>query len=66
MKVQNMSREELQAEILRLDALIQKSSEAGLRVVEEMLKQPLSLEQMREQVRRQAQGPHQSDAKKAS
>lgn len=66
MKKKNMSREELRAEILRIDASIQKSSEAGLRVVKEMSKQPLSLEQMREQVRRQAQGPRQSDAKKAS
>lgn len=65
MKVRNMSREELKAEILRLDALIQESSEAGLRLVKEMSKQPLSLEQMREQVRRQAQGPRPSDPKQA-
>lgn len=52
-----MSPEELNAESLRLRDLIDKGSEAELRGVEEMSKHPLSLEQMREQVRRQHAGP---------
>ena len=48
-----MSREEFLAESKRMSVLIQKGSEAGLKAVKEMSKHPLSLEQMREQVRRQ-------------
>ncbi len=46
------SPEELEADRLKLHALNQKRSKAELRAVEEMLKHPLSLEQMREQIRR--------------
>jgi len=48
-----MSWEELNVEALRLSVLIDKASEAGIKRVAEMSKQPLTLEQMREQVRRQ-------------
>jgi len=69
MKQSKMSREELEAESLRLSVLIDKASEARLRAVKEMSKHPLSLEQMREQVRRQHAAPNwqpSSDGKKDS
>ena len=46
------SPEELEADSLKLHALIQEKSKGALLAVEEMLKHPLSLEQMREQIRR--------------
>ncbi len=57
MKQSKMSREELEAESLRLSVLIQKGSEAELRGGAEMSKRPLSLEEMREDVRRQREDP---------
>ena len=53
MSEQKMSPEELNAESLRLTALIDKRSEAGLKAVAEMSKHPYSLQQMREQVKKQ-------------
>jgi len=47
-----MSREALDAESKRLDALIQKGSEAELRGVKELSKQSFTLEQMRAAVKR--------------
>ena len=55
MTKQKMSREELNKESLRLSALIAEGSKAGLKAVAEMAKHPLTLDQMREQVRRQQQ-----------
>ena len=47
-----MSPEELEAESLKLHDLIQERSKGAIQAVEEMSKHPLSLEQMREQIRR--------------
>lgn len=47
-------KEEIQAESRRLAELIRKASEPAIKAVAEMAKHPLTLEQMREQVRRQA------------
>jgi len=69
MKQSKMSREEYEAESLRLSALIKERSKAGLQGVKEMSKHPLSLEQMREQVRRQHAAPNwqpSNDGKKHS
>ncbi len=51
MKKQQMSQEELEAESCRLNGLITQASKAGLEAVKEMSKRPLSLEQMRHQIR---------------
>lgn len=55
MSKSKMSQDELRAESLRLGALIRKGSEAGLRGIAEMSKHPLSLEQMKEQVKKHQQ-----------
>lgn len=52
MSESKMSRAELDAESLRLGALIDEASKAGIAAVKEMSKHPLSWEQAREQVRR--------------
>ncbi len=44
--------EELEADSLKLHASRQERSKVALRAVEEMLKHPLSSEQMREQIER--------------
>lgn len=49
-----MSREELRAESKRSADLIRQGSKAELQGVAEMSKRPLSLQQMRDQVKRQA------------
>jgi hypothetical protein len=46
------SPEELEADSLKLHASRQERSRVALRAVEEMLKHPLSSEQMREQIER--------------
>ncbi len=46
------SPEELEADSLAIHASIQERSKVALQAVAEMLKHPLSLEQMREQIRR--------------
>lgn len=55
MTKQKMSQEELRAEALRLDGLIQKRSKAVSQAVAEMSKRPLSLQQMRRQTKQIAQ-----------
>lgn len=50
-------KEEIKAESKRLAELIRKASEPAIKGVAEMAKHPLTLEQMREQVRRQQQAP---------
>ncbi len=50
-----MSPQELEAESIRLTALIAEASKAGLQAVKEMSKHPLSPEQMRQQVREHQQ-----------
>jgi hypothetical protein len=52
MKKSKRSPEEWEAESLRLHDLRQERSKVELRAVEEMLKRPLSAEQMREQIER--------------
>jgi hypothetical protein len=52
MKKLKKSPEELEAQSLKLHALIQERSKGALLAVEEMLKHPLSLEQKRAQIRR--------------
>ena len=54
-----MSSEELRVERLQLHDSIQKRSKAELLAVEEMMKHPLSFEQMRAQIRQ-----HQKDAER--
>jgi hypothetical protein len=57
MKRLKRSPEEMEADSLKLHALNQKRKQEELLAVEEMLKHPLSLEQMREQIRQ-----HHADA----
>jgi len=52
MKQLKRSPEELEADSLKLHASIQERSKGELRAVQEMSKHPLSLEQMREQIKR--------------
>ncbi len=52
MKRLKKSPEELEAQSLKLHALIQERSKGALLAVEEMMKHPLSTEQKREQIRR--------------
>lgn len=59
MSKSKMSPEELEAESLRFHALREKRKEEGLKAVAEMSKHPLSLEQMRAQIRE-----HQAEANK--
>ena len=51
MKQSKMSPEEWEVESLRLHGLRQERSKVALLAVKEMLKHPLSAEQMREQIR---------------